>query len=79
MGIIIQVSGKMIKLMDMVFIFILGQEQNMKVTGKTICSMDLDYNNTTMEANIKECLSKEKDMVMAFMFFQIKQFMMVNG
>lgn len=79
MVIIIQDNGKMIKLMDMVFIIMQGLEQNIKATGKMICNTDLEFNSIVMVVNIKECLNKEKDMAMVYMFLQIKQYMMDNG
>lgn len=79
MEIIIQANGKTIRLTDTVLIFIPEQVPNIKVIGKMICNMDQAPNNTVMVVNIRECLSKEKDMAMVLMFFRIKLFMMVSG
>ena len=62
MVIIIKEIGQTIKLMDMEFMFTVRQEQDMKVTGKMICSMDQEWKFIVMAISMKECLNKEKEM-----------------
>lgn len=61
MEIFMMANGKMIKLMVMESIFMQKLEQDMKATGKMICSMDLELKLTHKVINMKECLSKVKE------------------
>ena len=60
-GLFMMVNGKMIRLMAMESIFMQKLEQDMKVIGKTICSMGPELKLTHKVINMKECLNKVKE------------------
>lgn len=62
MEILIMANGKMIKLMDMGYMSIRRQVQNIKDIGRMICSTDQVSRFMQMGTSMKECLNKEKGM-----------------
>lgn len=50
----------------------------MKVTGRKICSMDLELKNIQMEKNIKEILLWEANLVKASINFMMAEYIKAN-
>ena len=78
-GIVMRDNGKMIKLMVMEYISIKKHKQNMKVFGKTICSMDQVFRLILMEINMRECINKEESMAKEHIILLMGLYMKDNG
>jgi hypothetical protein len=74
-----KVNGKMIKLMDMVYVSMLKVVQDMKDTGKKICNMVQVYKSILMVIDFKVCLNKVKNVDKVLIIYLMEPSIKVNG
>ena len=72
-------NSKMIKQMDMVYLFMKKHLLNMKVTGKMICNMAQGYKFILIKIDMKECTRKVENMEKEHITLKMVQSTKVNG